>query len=76
VLGRAIHQASVNDVRIASEIIRESGLDLAIAAVGGVSTEKDAKDFFDAGAGIVLMGSSPMYLPGLAVELKAMHPQW
>jgi dihydroorotate dehydrogenase len=76
VLGRAIHRPSVENVRAAAEIIHEHRLNLAIAAVGGVSSANDAKDFFDAGAQIVLMGSSPMYLPGLAAELKVMHPQW
>ena len=76
VLGRAIHKPSVDDVRTASEIIAQEGLKLGIAAVGGASSENDVKDFFDAGAAIVLMGSSPMYLPGLAAELKVMHPQW
>jgi len=33
-------------------------------------------DFFRAGADAVLMGSSPMYLPDLAVEAKAQHPEW
>ena len=76
VLGRAIHEPSVEDVRAAAQIIREHGMKLTVAAVGGVSCAKDVKDFFDAGAEIVLMGSSPMYLPGLAAELKVMHPQW
>lgn len=76
VLGRAIHRPSVEDVRHASNVIRQHNLRLAIAAVGGVSTEQDAADFFDAGADVVLMGSSPMYMPDLAAELKQMHPEW
>jgi dihydroorotate dehydrogenase len=76
VLGRAIHKPSVEDVQTAAEIIRGDKLKLAIAAVGGVSSAEDARDFFDAGAEVVLMGSSPMYLPDLAAELKAMYPHW
>ena len=76
VLGRAIHKPSVESVRAAAQIIQRRALNLTIAAVGGVSSANDVKDFFDAGAEIVLMGSSPMYLPGLAAELKRMHPQW
>jgi dihydroorotate dehydrogenase (NAD+) catalytic subunit len=76
VLGRAIHEPSVSDVRTARGIIGERRLKLSIAAVGGVSCQSDAKDFFDAGADVVLMGSSPMYLPDLAAELKGAHPEW
>ena len=76
VLGRAIHQPSVEDVRQAAQMVRADGLRLSIAAVGGVSQEQDVIDFFEAGADAVLMGSSPMYLPDLAAEMKSRHPEW
>jgi len=70
VLGRAIHAPSVESVRRAAEIVKKDGLGLSIAAVGGVSCAQDAREVFDAGADAVLMGSSPMYLPDLAAEIK------
>jgi len=76
VLGRAIHQPSVDNVAFATSIIREEQFDLAIAAVGGVSHPQDAEDFFAAGADAVMLGSSPMYLPDLAVQLKSANPGW
>ena len=76
VLGRAIHAPCVENVRQAKEIIHADNLKLAIAAVGGISTARDAADFFDAGADAVLMGSSPMYLPDLAADIKSAHPEW
>lgn len=76
VLGRAIHAPCVQSVRQARNIINEDGLNLSIAAVGGISKAQDAADFFNAGADAVLMGSSPMYLPDLAAELKTAHPEW
>lgn len=76
VLGRAIHQPSVDNVAIAASVIRDEKLDLAIAAVGGVSHPQDAEDFFTAGADAVMLGSSPMYLPDLAVQLKRANPGW
>src|SRR5262245_8946310 len=76
VLGRTIHRPSVEAVRMTSRIVREAGLNLAIAAVGGASQPGDVKDFFDAGADAVLFGSAPMYLPSLAAQLKALHPEW
>jgi dihydroorotate dehydrogenase len=44
--------------------------------VGGVSSDEDVQHFFEAGAGAVLMGSSPMYMPDLAAEMKLRHPDW
>ncbi len=76
VLGRAIHRASVQDVKLTAQIIREDKLSLAVAAVGGASTPGDFQDFFDAGADAVLMGSAPMYLPDLAMQAKELHPEW
>ena len=76
VLGRAIHAACVGNVRQAREIISADRLGLSVAAVGGISTARDAGDFFEAGADAVLMGSSPMYLPNLAAQIAATHPEW
>lgn len=76
VLGRAIHEPSLQNIRVAADCIREEKLDLAIAAVGGVSRPGDLGDFFDAGADAVMLGSSPMYLPDLAARTKAEHPKW
>lgn len=76
VIGRGIHNASVEGLRRAGEIIRAEGLKLALVGVGGVSCDEDARDFFDTGACAVLMGSSPMYIPDLAAELKSRHPEW
>jgi dihydroorotate dehydrogenase len=76
VLGRIIHQPSVQQVREAAQIIREDSLNLSVAAVGGVSTVADVTDFFEAGADAVLMGSSPMYLPDLAAQAKSARSDW
>lgn len=76
VLGRAIHQPSADNVAIAASIVREENLDLALAAVGGVSQPQDAADFFDAGADAVMLGSSPMYQPDLAIDLKKANTGW
>ena len=76
VLGRAIHEPSAAIVRAVRKCIESDGLTLQLAAVGGASTPGDVKDFFDAGADAVLCGSSPMYVPGLAVECKRLHPEW
>lgn len=76
VLGRTIHQPSVDMTRQVSEIIRSENLRLSIASVGGVSSISDCADFIDAGADAVLCGSSPMYLPDLAVDIKRAHPEW
>ena len=71
VLGRIIHDPCVKSVREARAVIDAEELSLVLAAVGGVSSVQDYADFMAAGADAVLCGSSPMYLPGLAVEIKA-----
>ena len=71
VLGRIIHEPCVVAVREAKAAINAEGLNLALAAVGGVSSVSDYQDFIDAGADAVLCGSSPMYLPDLAAKIKA-----
>ena len=71
VLGRIIHEPCVKAVREARAVIDAEELPLALAAVGGVASVLDYEEFMAAGADVVLCGSSPMYLPGLAVEIKA-----
>ena len=51
-------------------MIEKENLSLALAGVGGVSSAADYNDFIEAGADAVLCGSSPMYLPDLACEIK------
>jgi len=76
VLGRIIHEPSVDSVRQARAIVDAKDLGLAIAAVGGVSRPEDLSDFFDAGADAIMLGSAPMYLPNLACEIKSSYPDW
>jgi dihydroorotate dehydrogenase (NAD+) catalytic subunit len=76
VIGRGIHNCCVEGVKRAAQTIRDDKLKLTIVGVGGVSSDQDAQDFFDAGAAAVLMGSSPMYMPEIAAEMKARHPDW
>lgn len=76
VLGRMIHEPSVQLVRTVAELISEHKLPLSVAAVGGASTTDDIEDFFAAGAQAVLFGSSPMYLPNLAIAAKQKNPLW
>jgi dihydroorotate dehydrogenase (NAD+) catalytic subunit len=76
VVGRGIHTSCVDNVRRATDIIAAENLKLTMVGVGGVSGDDDVQRFFDAGAAAVLMGSSPMYLPDLAAEMKSRHPDW
>ena len=69
VLGRAIHDSCVSSVRRTSACIQRHRHSLEIAAVGGVSSPDDVKDFLAAGANVVMLGSSPMYVPDLGWKL-------
>jgi dihydroorotate dehydrogenase len=76
ILGHAIHQASVANVRAAKAIIERERLGLEVVAVGGVLSAGDAADYFEAGAHAVLAGAAPMFDPYLAVTFKEAHPEW
>lgn len=76
IVGRAIHEPSVDQVRRAKRLVEDDGLGLGLVAVGGVGSMEDVEDFFMAGASAVLMGSAPMLHPPLAVECKRAHPEW
>ena len=76
VIGRSLHGPSVRAVQEVRNAIETLKLSLQIAAVGGVATPADFGDFFGAGADAVLCGSSPAYLPRLAIEARRLHPDW
>jgi dihydroorotate dehydrogenase (NAD+) catalytic subunit len=76
ILGRGVHRIGVHDVARAVAQIRVHRLDLQVVGVGGVATAADVTHYFSAGACAVLMGSAPMFEPGLAASLKAADPQW
>jgi dihydroorotate dehydrogenase len=76
VVGRGIHDASLESVRRAAEVIAADNFKLALVAVGGASSDEDVQGFFNGGAAAVLMGSAPMYMPNIAAEMKLRHPDW
>jgi len=76
ILGRGIHQFSLDNVKTAVDAIATEKLDLGVVAVGGVSTVEDAAHYFDAGAKAVMLGSAPMFDPTLAARFKRAHPDW
>lgn len=75
-VGHAIHRPSVDQVERARRILDTDQLQLVLAAVGGAGGEREIDDFFQAGASAVLMGSSPMFHPELAVEVRQKRPDW
>lgn len=70
ILGRAIHDDCVRMVTQATEVAAQRQLPIKVAGVGGVATAEDAKQFLDAGAEVVFLGSAPMVKPLLAQEIK------
>jgi dihydroorotate dehydrogenase (NAD+) catalytic subunit len=74
ILGRALHEPAVEAVQEAVSAGRRPGL--PVLAVGGVLEERDAADFFAAGAAAVLSGSGAALDPLLAVRLKQARPEW
>ena len=76
VLGRVIHPASIASVSAARDRVQKGQLNLSILGVGGASTVGDVDEFFRSGADGVMFGSSPMYLPTLARDVKIHCEQW
>lgn len=76
ILGRGIHQFSLDNVKAAKDIIARENLSLEVIAVGGVTSADDAAHYFDSGAAGVMMGSAPMFDPTLAIAIKREHPEW
>jgi dihydroorotate dehydrogenase (NAD+) catalytic subunit len=76
ILGGAIHDVCVANVRQAVAIRDRLGMRLHILAVGGVLNGEDAAHYFAAGAEAVLMGGAPMFCPELAIRMKQSHPEW
>ena len=70
VVGHAIHQPSLEQVILAKRLVAREGYSLQLGAVGGAGGVREIGDFFKAGAEAVLLGSSPMFNPGLAVEYR------
>ena len=76
ILGRALHEPAVRNVRAAAALAGRRAGGPAIIAVGGVITEDDAEDFFDAGAGAVLLGGGAALDPLFAARVKRTRPEW
>jgi hypothetical protein len=57
-------------------MIDEDRFPLELVAVGGAGGLREIRDFFEVGATAVLMGSSPMYQPHLAIQARLAHPDW
>ncbi|MBM3569575.1 MAG: hypothetical protein FJX46_12585 [Alphaproteobacteria bacterium] len=76
ILGRDIFAPCVDIVGRAARHIARERLDLALVGVGGVDGPDRAAAYFAAGAEAVEMGSAPSFDPGLAIRLKAAHPEW
>lgn len=71
ILGRAIHPECVSMIAKAKRLTQQRQLPIQIAGVGGVASAQDARDFFEAGADAVFLGSAPMVKPLLAQEIKS-----
>jgi dihydroorotate dehydrogenase len=76
VLGSGVHELCLHQVASAVQLAAAERLDLQIVGNGGVTDADSARNYFDAGACGVLMGSAPMYDPSLAARIKAQHPEF
>lgn len=70
ICGNAIHEASVRQVQMMSDVIRKEGFHLELSAVGGVFDAEDVTRFLKAGATTVGMATSAMLDPKTAIRIR------
>lgn len=70
ICGRSIHQASVRQVQIFCEQIKQKRLTMEVSAVGGVFDADDVKRYLEAGASTVGMATSAMRDPRTAIRIR------
>jgi dihydroorotate dehydrogenase len=70
ICGAAIRDASIAQVRMAREIIAQSGRSLQIVGVGGAATADDVRAYLDAGAHAVHLATAAMVDPEVGIEIR------
>jgi dihydroorotate dehydrogenase len=74
VIGGALHELALANVRTATEIVYRDGLALKIVGCGGASSPARIRAFLDAGAAAVESASGAVWNPLLAIEARAALP--
>lgn len=70
ICGEAIRAASIDQVRLFAELIREFGVSTQIVGVGGIRNADDVSQYLDAGAHACHLATSAMVDPAVAVQIK------
>lgn len=70
ICGRAIHPASVRQVEIFCELIKQKGFTIEVSAVGGVFDAEDVQRYLNVGASTVGMATSAMRDPCTAIRIR------
>lgn len=70
ICGAAIRDASIEQVRVFAELIRERGLSTQIIGVGGIGSTEDLTRYLDAGAHACHLATSAMLEPAIAIRIK------
>ena len=68
--GDAIRAASVAQVAVFAELIRERGLDLRLVGVGGISRAEHVREYLAAGAESVHLASAIMVDPEVGLRIR------
>jgi dihydroorotate dehydrogenase len=70
ICGEAIRDASLGQVRVVAELIRERGHATQIIGVGGIGNAEDVTRYLDAGAHACHLATSAMLDPAVAIRIK------
>jgi dihydroorotate dehydrogenase len=71
ICGKAIHQASVAQVRRVDRIQADTKQQLRWIGVGGIDTFRDVQDYLDAGAEACQLATAVMCDPEVAIKIRA-----
>lgn len=70
ICGEAIRDASIEQVRLFAEVVREFTLPTQIIGVGGIASADDVTGYLNAGAHACHLATSAMLDPSVAVQIK------
>ena len=68
--GKAITERCNREMEMLAEIVRETGAELELIGVGGVTTARDVRERLAAGASHVHLATAPMIDPGAGLKIR------
>ncbi|TWT52280.1 Dihydroorotate dehydrogenase B (NAD(+)), catalytic subunit [Thalassoglobus neptunius] len=71
ICGRAIRDASVDQIRRCRTVVETHGLPVELVGVGGIETAADVRQYLDAGANSVQLATAAMVNPEVGLQIRS-----